>query len=38
MCGKVATMPLIPAVVDAVGPVPVFAAGGLPTVAGLLQP
>src|ERR1700730_3767966 len=27
--GKVATMPLIPAVVDAVGPVPVIAAGGI---------
>ena len=36
--GNVATMPLIPAVVDAVGPVPVFAAGGMPTVAGLLLP
>jgi NAD(P)H-dependent flavin oxidoreductase YrpB (nitropropane dioxygenase family) len=36
--GKVATMPLIPAVVDAVGPVPVIAAAALPTVVGLLQP
>jgi NAD(P)H-dependent flavin oxidoreductase YrpB (nitropropane dioxygenase family) len=29
MCGTVATMPLIPAVVDAVGSVPVVAAGGI---------
>jgi len=33
--GKVATMPLIPAVVDAVGPVPVFAAGGIADGRGL---
>jgi nitronate monooxygenase len=33
--GKVATMPLIPAVVDAVGPVPVIAAGGIADGRGL---
>jgi len=33
--GNVATMPLIPAVVDAVGPVPVFAAGGIADGRGL---
>jgi nitronate monooxygenase len=33
--GKVATMPLVPAVVDAVGPVPVFAAGGIADGRGL---
>src|SRR3954470_25057115 len=33
--GKVTTMPLIPAVVDAVGPVPVFAAGGIADGRGL---
>src|SRR5205814_10671102 len=33
--GKVATMPLIPAVVDAVGPVPVIAAGGISDGRGL---
>ena len=31
--GMVATMPLIPAVVDAVSPIPVVAAGGIPTAA-----
>lgn len=36
--GMVATMPLIPAVVDAVGPIPVIAAGVLPMVVGLRQP
>ena len=35
MCGKVATLQLIPAVVDAVGPVPVFAAGGIADGRGL---
>jgi nitronate monooxygenase len=33
--GKVATMPLIPAVVDAVGPIPVIAAGGIADGRGL---
>jgi NAD(P)H-dependent flavin oxidoreductase YrpB (nitropropane dioxygenase family) len=33
--GKVATMPLVPAVVDAVGPVPVIAAGGIADGRGL---
>jgi nitronate monooxygenase len=33
--GRVATMPLIPAVVDAVGPVPVIAAGGIADGRGL---
>jgi len=29
VCGRVATLPLVPAVVDAVAPVPVIAAGGI---------
>lgn len=33
--GKVATMPLVPAVVDVVGSVPVFAAGGIADGRGL---
>lgn len=33
--GQVATMPLIPAVVDAIGPVPVMAAGGIADGRGL---
>jgi nitronate monooxygenase len=33
--GRVATMPLIPAVVDAIGPVPVMAAGGIADGRGL---
>ncbi|TAJ42681.1 MAG: nitronate monooxygenase [Reyranella sp.] len=35
VCGTVATLPLIPAVVDAVGPVPVVAAGGIADARGL---
>ncbi len=33
--GRVATMPLVPAVIDAVGPVPVIAAGGIADGRGL---
>jgi NAD(P)H-dependent flavin oxidoreductase YrpB (nitropropane dioxygenase family) len=35
VCGRVATMPLIPAVVDAVSPTPVVAAGGIADGRGL---
>ena len=35
VCGTVATMPLVPAVVDAVSPVPVVAAGGIADGRGL---
>jgi NAD(P)H-dependent flavin oxidoreductase YrpB (nitropropane dioxygenase family) len=35
VCGNVATLPLVPAVVDAVGPVPVIAAGGIADGRGL---